>query len=322
MARVHEYTGSELELLLPWPADDANKYSRGKAVLVAGCARYPGAACLAARASQRAGAGYTEAWCAPEAVACVRAASPSLVVSSWDGLLELGKLERACGARGGADCYPLTVNDARVEAVRAAAFPAARDGRPMAYLVGSGFDAADEMTSDLVRTVLANAQAPVVVDGGGLAALAEPDLRAALRRRSAEGRAAILTPHAGEAARLARPLDVALDDPVAAAQALSRAYGAIVALKGPVTYVSDGERVAREGRGTPALAKAGTGDVLAGIVLALAAQGLGAYDAAVLGVALHARAGRIAAKRLTSICVVAEDIVELIPAAVQAIGSY
>lgn len=322
MAQVHEYSGSELEQLLPWPADDANKYSRGKAVIVAGCARYPGAACLAARASQRAGAGYTEVRCAPEAAACVRAASPSLVVATWDGLLELGKLERACGARGGADCYPILVNDARIEAVRAATFPPARADRPMAYLVGSGFDAGDEATGDLVRTVLANAQAPVVVDGGGLAALVEPDLREALRRRSAEGLATLVTPHAGEAARLARPLGIALDDPACAAQALSRAYGAVVVLKGPVTYISDGERVARESRGTSALAKAGTGDVLAGIVVALAAQGLDAFHAGVLAVALHARAGRIAAKRFTPICVVAEDLLELIPSAVQAIGSY
>ena len=60
MADVREYGADELVALLPLPADDANKYTRGRLVVVAGSARYPGAACLAACAGQRAGAGYTE----------------------------------------------------------------------------------------------------------------------------------------------------------------------------------------------------------------------------------------------------------------------
>ena len=58
MADVREYGADELVALLPLPADDANKYTRGRLVVVAGSARYPGAACLAACAGQRAGAGY------------------------------------------------------------------------------------------------------------------------------------------------------------------------------------------------------------------------------------------------------------------------
>lgn len=316
-ARV--YTDAELAALLPWPAEDANKYTRGKAVLVAGCARYPGAACLAARASQRAGAGYTQVLCAPESVAAVRQAGPSLVVEPWESLIELGRLDCACGALGGADCYPVTVNDARARAACTALFPPAAARRPRAYLVGSGFDARDEESFDLARTVLANAQAPVVVDGGGLAALAQPALREVLRRRFVDGHATVLTPHAGEAARLAGPFDLSIDDPVAAARALSCAYGAVVVLKGPVTYVSDGERVARVAESTPALAKAGTGDVLAGVVVALAAQRLDVFDASILGVELHARAGLAAAERLTALCVTAEDVVECLPQAVKAL---
>lgn len=86
MQRAKKYTLEQVAALLPWPDDLANKYSRGKLTLIAGCADYPGAACLAAVASQRMGAGYTEVACSPESVAAVRAASPSLVVRAWDEL--------------------------------------------------------------------------------------------------------------------------------------------------------------------------------------------------------------------------------------------
>ena len=93
----------------------------------------------------------------------------------------------------------------------------------------------------------------------------------------------------------------------------------IAAVKGPETYVSDGDQVIRMSLGTPALAKAGTGDVLAGMIGALLAQGLDPLDAAVLGATLHAQAGRAAEARLTAICVTAEDVIEAIPQAVIAL---
>ena len=87
-------------------------------------------------------------------------------------------------------------------------------------------------------------------------------------------------------------------------------------MKGPVTYASDGDEIVRMAHGTPALAKAGTGDVLAGLVGALLAQGANALDAAVLGAELHARAGRVAAARLTDVAVIAEDVLEAVPRAI------
>ena len=93
MQRAKKYTLEQVAALLPWPDDLANKYSRGKLTLIAGCADYPGAACLAAIASQRMGAGYTEVACSPESVAAVRAASPSLVVRAWDELAAYAQLD-------------------------------------------------------------------------------------------------------------------------------------------------------------------------------------------------------------------------------------
>ena len=95
-----------------------------------------------------------------------------------------------------------------------------------------------------------------------------------------------------------------------------------MALKGPVTFIAcpDGTAEVMD-RGTSALAKAGTGDVLAGMIGALLAQGLDPRDAAALGCALHAEAGRTAAAALTDICVAAEDLITYLPDAIRAIES-
>ena len=94
-----------------------------------------------------------------------------------------------------------------------------------------------------------------------------------------------------------------------------------MALKGPVTFIAapDGTAEVMD-RGTSALAKAGTGDVLAGMIGALLAQGLDPRDAAALGCALHAEAGRAAAAAFTDICASAEDLVTFLPEAIRAIA--
>lgn len=334
---VTEYASERLGALLPWPGLDAHKYSRGKLVLVAGSASYPGAACLAARAAQRAGAGYVEVLCAPESVSVVRACGPSLVVRSWEG-----QLMRS--------------------------LPAPTDGRPLACVVGPGFDGADKRCAGLTLDAVRGASAPLVADGGALAALATADGILAARDRADAGLALVITPHMGEAARLARAAHEAdardeggkgdkpcagacgvkegdagylrdfpayagkaqdgacgsgaglFSGPPSLARELSLAYGAVVILKGPDTYISDGAQVVAMRRGTPALAKAGTGDVLAGVVGALLAQGIAPLDACVLGSTLHAEAGRLAAAELTDICVVPEDVIAYLPQAVRVVG--
>ncbi|MFQ9181002.1 MAG: NAD(P)H-hydrate dehydratase [Eggerthella lenta] len=111
MQNVREYSNDELVALVPLPADDANKYSRGTLAAIVGSERYPGAACLAAYAGQRMGAGYTEVFTSPSAVPLVQGFRPSLVV--------------------------------RPRAALKANLPAAKPGKPRAYLVGCGFDAED-----------------------------------------------------------------------------------------------------------------------------------------------------------------------------------
>lgn len=338
---IEEYSDDRLAALLPVPAADANKYSRGVLTLVAGAASYPGAACLAAAAAQRAGAGYVQVITAPENVRTVQAFRPSLVARSWDGWMGevLHESEFVGFAKVAKSPEPV---EAAVEVASSAAFAPSSPlrpsipGRPCAYVVGPGFAPDDSLTAKLALFVLRQAEAPVLVDGGGLAAVATDEGRALLLERAERGLATVLTPHGGEAARLAAPLGLAAPDrgnrgdypelvecvsnpsaPKEYAVALSQAYGATVVLKGPDTYVAHGTRVAAMREGTPALAKAGTGDVLAGVVGALLAQGIEAFDAALLGAVLHARAAKAAETRLTSICVTPEDVVEAIPLAVK-----
>jgi ADP-dependent NAD(P)H-hydrate dehydratase len=88
-----------------------------------------------------------------------------------------------------------------------------------------------------------------------------------------------------------------------------------VALKGTGTVVTDGERVYVNTTGNPGMATAGAGDVLTGVVAALMGQGLGSFEATVLGVHVHGLAGDIAASRLGQISVIATDIIDALPEA-------
>lgn len=268
-----------------YPQEHDNKYTRGKLVVVAGSPRYPGAAVLAARAGQRMGAGYTEVITAREAVDVVRVGSPSLVVRSAD------------------DWCPKDL-------------PAYAEGKPCAVCIGPGFEGSLEEFS-LVERVLKQAACPVLVDGGALAALGSAKAQRRLEKRAEKGLATVITPHGGEAARLAAPLSLSTDDPAQLAVGLSLALHSIVVLKGPDTFVADGKRVEPMREGTPALAKAGTGDVLAGMIAALLAQGVEPFDAAFVGAQLHARAGVAAARAYTAVSATAEDVIESIPEAIR-----
>ena len=282
---VPTYSRDRLRSLVPQLDARANKYTRGKLALVAGCERYPGAACLAASAAQRAGAGYVHVFCAPESVPTVRAYRSSLVVSPWGDI--------------GED-----------------ALPGNRPGKPAACVVGPGFDAGDPAQHKLALDVLRMAKAPVLVDGGALSAMASAHGRLLGEARAQDGFPTVLTPHGGEAARLAKAARA--DEPHASdlACALANAYRSIVVLKGPDTFVSDGTRTVAVTCGTPALAKAGTGDVLAGIAGALLAQELDPFDACVLAAELHARAGLACESRMPALCVTPEDVIDAVSEAV------
>ena len=125
----------------------------------------------------------------------------------------------------------------------------------------------------------------------------------------------VLTPHIGEMNRLCQALDLPhgeLSELHASAQSLSTALGLSIALKNhiPHLFAADGSLLIAEGEGNSALAKAGSGDVLTGLIGGLAAQGYAPTQAAALAICLHREAGKIAAARHSAPATVASDLVE------------
>ena len=127
---------------------------------------------------------------------------------------------------------------------------------------------------------------------------------------------AILTPHEGELGRLLeQDSELIKAKRLSSAREAAEASGSVIVLKGDDTIVTDGKQVAINRGGTPALATAGTGDVLSGMIAAMLARGLPPFTAACAGVVAHARAGAAAAERIGAAeSVIAGDVVDSIPA--------
>jgi NAD(P)H-hydrate epimerase len=179
--------------------------------------------------------------------------------------------------------------------------------RYRALAIGPGVGR-DDPGHRAVRRIVAEADLPIVVDADGLNAIAVDP--AVLRAREAAGfPTAVLTPHAGEYERLAgRPVG---DDRIGAARDLAVALHAIVLLKGPGTVIAAPDRHAVVNRtGGPALATAGTGDVLTGIIGGLLAQGVDPFAAAATAAYVHGRTADVAP---TAPDVVASDLIDALP---------
>lgn len=289
-------TESIAATLVPSLDPNANKYTRGVCELVVGSSSFPGAAVLAAMAASRMGAGYVKTYTCKSAAEALHVVQPSVV------------------------CVP--PSDYVCE------FHACDECRPRAAVVGCGMTNG-ESDSTLTLDVLRYAAAPVLVDGGGLSALVGREAASVLATRFGEGFPTVITPHGGEARRLVEAIageaqqgriDASSMTPAATALLLARAYGAVCVLKGPDTYIADGDEGCEDEvlvmtSGTAALAKAGTGDVLAGCIGAFLAQGIAPVDAASLGTFVHARAGSLAADEVGALCVTAEDVIRHLPAA-------
>jgi NAD(P)H-hydrate epimerase len=278
-------SAADLRQLLPWPQPEDHKGSRGRVALVVGSRAYAGAAVLSAQGALRMGAGYVIA-VVPECIAdVVRVSLPGVLVRAVP-----------CSAEG-----TLGSVDAVMDAVRDAD----------AVVAGPGLTTAPEV-GDVVRALVSRVSVPVVLDADGLNILAgEPS--------AIEGRTAptVLTPHPGEAGRLLGSSSAQVQgDRIAAALALS-ASGATCLLKGPRSVVAGAGRSAIVLSGNAGLARAGSGDVLSGMIGTLLAQGVRAFDAAVLGAFLHGKAAEYGTERLTETCFTAADVVHFLPDAVR-----
>jgi NAD(P)H-hydrate epimerase len=176
-------------------------------------------------------------------------------------------------------------------------------------IIGPGLGR-DSSTGRLVVDLATRAKVPLVIDADGLNALADSP-----RSKGKLGKNRVLTPHPGELARLTgKTIDAIAADRTGAARKAAKEWGAVVVLKGAHTIVAhpDG-RISEDPHEVPALATGGTGDVLAGIIGGLIAQGSDTFSAAVTGVYIHAAAGRRISQRLGESGLLASDLLLEIP---------
>jgi NAD(P)H-hydrate epimerase len=290
----HEWVDSTTAAsLLPPRARATHKGHYGHLLAVAGSRDKSGAAVLLARGALRAGVGLMT-------VATTESAQLRVAVQQAEVMTET----LAETADGGV----------APDAVRPALELLARRD---ALAIGPGLGSGEE-TRAAVLAIIDRCEAPLVIDADGLNALAGAVGALPLPDRS---RPAVLTPHPGEAARLlGRSTTDVQRDRVASARDLARISRAVVVLKGHQSLVADPDGlVAINSTGNPGMASGGTGDVLTGIVGALLARGLDAWDAARLAVHVHGDAGDRAARRLGQDGLIASDLLDELPAALAAL---
>lgn len=266
--------------LLPEREPDSHKGTFGTALVAAGSLNYTGAALLAGTAAYRAGAGLVTL-AVPEPLHTVLAGQ--LPEATWVLLPhELGFISEYASA--------ILLNHVR---------------RATAFLLGPGMGN-NISTRTFTEAMISTVKLPTVVDADGLRHLAEiPDWHKKIFPD------AILTPHIGEMSALTGLTKEKIqENKNEVALKYAKEWGHVVVLKGAFTVIA-----APDGRMTiipvasPALAHAGTGDVLAGLIVGLRAQGLDAYSAAIAGAFIHAEAGLIAAEDLgTTASVLASDV--------------
>jgi ADP-dependent NAD(P)H-hydrate dehydratase / NAD(P)H-hydrate epimerase len=273
---------------LPRRGASSTKFTSGHVLVVGGSHGLSGAPQMCAHASMRAGAGYVTA-CVPASLQVILASAgpPELMTRGLtddeDGLAPSGV---------------------------AAVLSEARRGGALALGPGLG---RSEGAVTFARTLARETDLPLVLDADGLNAHARR-----LRELAVRTAPTVLTPHAGELGRLLELDSADVErERLRHVRAAAEMSGAVVVLKGDDTLIADpGGRVAVSRGDTPALATAGTGDVLTGVIAALLSQGLEPFVAAAAGVCLHAGAGKLAALRQGAAeGVIASDVIAALPAA-------
>jgi ADP-dependent NAD(P)H-hydrate dehydratase / NAD(P)H-hydrate epimerase len=276
--------------LVPRRGAESTKFSSGSVLVVGGSTGLTGAVCMAADAAMRAGAGW------------VRAGVPrSLNPIFEEKLTEVMTV-------------PLDDDDGHLSGAAAGPVLEAAD-RADSVVLGPGLGRTGESFA-LAQALARELDRALLVDADGLNAIA----RAGLESIAGRSAATVLTPHAGELARMldSESSHVSAHRLASAREAAARA-NAIVILKGDDSLVVDGAtgRVAVSAGGSPALASAGTGDVLSGVIGAFLAKGLDPFEASCAGVHAHSQAGWLAAVEYGPDSVIATDVIAALPAALR-----
>lgn len=290
-----EAAGGEIDpgvlALAPRRGPHSTKFSSGQVAIAGGSRGLTGAVRLASLAAIRAGAGYATV----------------AVPADLEMVFELAQPEvMSVGCPGGDGCLVPASEKAVLRTFERAA----------AGIVGPGLGK-DPGSFELAREAVGRIEAPLVLDADGLNAFA-----GRLGDLSKRDSPTILTPHAGELGRLLDRDSAEIDaHRLACAREAAQEASAVIVLKGDDTIVTDGERVAVNAISAPALATAGSGDVLSGITAALLARGLEPFAAACAAVVAHARAGLDAAARVGAAeSVIAGDVIDSIAAGIRRDG--
>ena len=268
---------NQVAALLPDRSPEAHKGDFGRVLLLCGSRGYTGAAALAAMGALRCGAGLVYLG-VPESIYAIEAIKLTEPI-----------------------VFPLPDRDGMLSED---AIPEIRAllSRMDAVLIGCGLGV-NQGTLAVLKMVLTEFFGPVIVDADGINLLAEH--KDILRGRTGS---TILTPHAGEFARLGYGGDRMLSAKQAAEE-----LAAILLLKGHQTVITDGNCTYLNRTGNPGMATGGSGDVLAGMITAFVGQGIPVLEATAVAAWLHGRAGDICAEELGQYAMLPSDMLEVLP---------
>ena len=269
----------------PRRPDDAHKGTMGTLISLTGSLGFSGAAVMSAKAALRSGVGL-HYQILPRSIYTIFASSV---------------YESVCVPLGDADTASL--NKGFIPDIEPYL------NKATAVLIGCGLGNTED-TAEITHAVLSSVKCPVIIDADGINALAPH-----IHMIDDADCDIVLTPHIKEFSRISgMSVGDILADPSGAALAFcEKRPGVTLVLKSHRTYIARGGEIFENTAGNSGMAKGGSGDVLAGIISSLAAQGAGAFEAAVMGVHIHALAGDLAASELSRTAMLPSDIIEALP---------
>ena len=280
--------------LLPKRKQDSHKGSYGSILNIAGSVNYKGAAFLSSKAALKIGAGYVTLASVEEVINSVSVLCPEVV------------------------CFPLKEKD---ETILWKEYKKIIEilSKYTVIQIGCGISSInrsqkniEKFTENILKEIT-DFENPVIIDADGLNIISKLKIKNLPKNT-------VLTPHAKELSRLLK-VDVSeiQNNRKKFAKITAQEYSATVVLKGHQSVITNGKEVFINSTGNSALSKAGTGDVLTGMISGLCSQGSTTFDASLIGVYLHGLAGEIASKDLTEYGLNASELIEYIPQAIKKI---
>lgn len=266
---------------------DSHKGNFGNILVIAGSASMRGAASFAALGALRSGAGLVRVASVEKCIDTVASIVPEATYIELES-----------------DDFGFMLYDSSrtvlLEAVKKAD----------AVVIGCGMGVTPD-TIEITRLVTENAECPVIIDADGINCIAS-DIDILVKKQTE----VIITPHVGEMARLLGCESSAVtEDRIGTAERFAEEYGVTVVLKGAGTLIADSRNTAANHTGNSGMSVGGSGDILAGMIGTMAAQGASVFDSACAGVYMHGLAGDVAAERFGQEAMLPRDIISSIPEA-------